>query len=226
MIWQQFWGADSLYPVDSKLDNGYDLYSWVMRKHGFPAFWGRPITGKNKISKEEMEFLRERQCKTAIYFTELTEAVVSASNGTEYALQAVSGAEELGVAAGEGIAIFAVFDREWSINHNWMISFAAAINAGGFVPAFIGNTDSSVNFNFNRQCGHFVRASEEDEYFGAIFGATEPKTGREAAVWTPYYPSDLSAERIALWQNGTVICGSISANTTYAHDESILSYMW
>lgn len=90
------------------------------------------VQSLEKISKEEMEFLRERQCKTVIYFTELTEAVVSASNGTEYALQAVSGAEELGVAAGEGIAIFAVFDREWSINHNWMISFAAAINAGDF----------------------------------------------------------------------------------------------
>ena len=96
-------------------------------------------------------------------------------------MQAVSGAEELGVAAGEGIAIFAVFDREWSINHNWMISFAAAINAGGFVPAFIGNTDSSVNFNFNRQCGHFVRASEEDEYFGAIFGGNRTQNRKRSS---------------------------------------------
>ena len=203
-------GADSIHPVNIKLTNGYDLYSWVMRKKGFPAFWGRMITGNNKITEEEIKFLREKKCKVALFFDDLTEASVSSSKGTDDVLRAVEGAKSLGVPTDKGIAIFAVIDNDWSINHNWMISFATTLNSNGFVPGFIGNTDSSKNFNFNRQCGHFVRATEEIELFGTIFGATEPKNGGEATTWMPLCPSDISTDRIALWQNGTTTCDGIA----------------
>lgn len=29
----------------------------------------------------------------------------------------------------------------------------------GYTPAFIGHTDSSKNFNFDRQCSHYVQAT-------------------------------------------------------------------
>ena len=219
-------GADSQHPADTRLTNGYDLYSWVMRKGGFPAFWGRSITGGNKVTKDEVTFLWEKKCKVALYFDELTESGVSAMDGTDDAMRAMEGAAALGVPEGKGIAIFAVIGGGWGINHNWMISFATALGSRGFVAGFLGNTDSSKNFNFNRQCGHYVRATQEAGHFGAVFGATEPKTGREAALWAPYRPSDLSADKIALWQNGSVACDGICANTTYARDESVLSYMW
>jgi len=225
-IMAAIFGADSKHPARARLTNGYDLYSWVMRKSGFPAFWGRAITGGNKITEEEIKFLQEKKCKVALYFDELTEVGVSSMDGTDDALRAVEGAKALGVPVDKGIAIFAVIGGDWSVNHNWMISFASMVRNNGFVAGFFGNTDSSKNFNFNRQCGHYVRATEEAGYFGAVFGATEPKPGGEAAVWTPYYPSDMNADRIALWQNGTIACDGIEANTTYAHDESVLSYMW
>lgn len=219
-------GADSKCPANTSLSNGYDLYSWVMRKGGFPAFWGRAITGGNSITEEEVKFLQEKKCKVALYFDDLTETGVSSMDGTEDALRAIEGAKALGVPADKGIAIFAVLGEDWSVNHNWMISFASVAGSNGYVVGFIGNTDSSKNFNFNRQCGHYVRATKEVEYFGALFGATEPKTGKEAAAWMPYYPSDMSANEIALWQNGVISCDGVSANTTYAYDESVLSYMW
>lgn len=219
-------GADSLYPANTQLTNGYDLYGWVMRKGGFPAFWGRGITGDNKITEEEIKFLREKKCKIALYLTDLSEMQTASLSGLEDALRAIEAAETLGVPRDKGIAIFAVFGENWGINQNWMISFAATLSGNGFVPGFIGNTDSSKNFNFNRQCGHFVRGTENMENFGAVFGAMEPKSGGEAAPWRPFCPSDINIDRIALWQNGIVACDTISANTTYGYSESVLSYMW
>lgn len=219
-------GVDSLYPANTKLTNGYDLYSWVMRKGGFPAFWGRSITGEDKVTLEEMEFLKEKKCKVAFYLTDLTETQTASFNGTEDALRAVEAVEALGVAKDKGIVIFAVLGDDWGINQNWMLSFAATLSNNGFAPGFIGNTDSSKNFNFNRQCGHFVKDTEKMKNLGVVFGATEPKSGKEAALWQPFYPSDIDVDKIALWQNGRINCNGISANTTYGHDESVLAYMW
>lgn len=219
-------GTDSVCPANTRLSNGYDLFSWVMRKRGFPAFWGRSITGENTITKEEVNFLRKKKCKIALYLDDLTETGVAGINGTEDGVRAVEAAKKIGVPEGQGIAIFVVLGENWGINHNWLLSFASAINGNGFLPGFLGNTDSSKNFSFNRQCGHFLRATKDMENFAAVFGATEPKTEKEAVVWEPYCPSDLEKDKIALWQNGTITCDGISANTTYAHDESVLSCMW
>lgn len=219
-------GTDSVCPANTKLSNGYDLFGWVMRKRGFPAFWGRSITGESKITEEEVRFLRERKCKIALYLDDLTETGVAGTSGIEDGFRAVEAAKKAGVSEDQGIAIFAVIGENWGVNHNWLLSFASTVVGNGFLPGFLANTDSSKNFSFNRQCGHFLQATNSMENFAVIFGATEPKTEKEAAVWEPYCPSDLEADKIALWQNGTIICGGISANTTYARDESVLAYMW
>jgi hypothetical protein len=222
----RIFGADSAQPANTRLTNGYDLFSWVMRQNCFPAFWGRSVSGENAITKEELEFLRSKNLKIALIFDDLTETNVSAANGTDDALRAVSAAKELGVPANEGIALFAKIAPDWSINHNWMISFARIVKNNGFVPGFIGNTDSSVNFNFDRQCSHFVQATNDVEHYGTLYWATEPKTGGEPEDWAPYCPTALTPEKIDLWQNGTTSCGQVTANTSYARDESILKYLW
>lgn len=39
------------------------------------------------------------------------------------------------------------------------------------IPGFIGNTDSSKNFNFDRQCSHYVQATHDvGEYGRAVLG--------------------------------------------------------
>ena len=186
----------------------------------------RTLCGVDKISAEEIEFLKGKGCKIGLVIRDLTEVKVSRMDGTEDALKAVEAAKELGVPQNEGIALFAEIKPEWSVNHNWMISFAQVVSANGYVPAFIGNTDSSKNFNFDRQCSHFVQATKDTNYFNAVFMATEPKVDTMPTEWTPYCPSALQPEDMSLWSCGTTTFDFTSVEDVYAKDEKVLENMW
>ena len=127
-------GVSSATPIIKKLKNGYTMYDWVKRQKSFPAFCMRTLSGENKITAEEIEFLKSKDCKIGLVVRDLTEAKVSGVNGTEDALKAIKNAKELGVPANSGIALFAEIKPDWSVNHNWMISFAQVISANGYVP--------------------------------------------------------------------------------------------
>ena len=219
-------GVSSATPITKKLKNGYTMYDWVKRQKCFPAFCMRTLSGENKITTEEIEFLKARDCKIGLVIRNLTEAKVSGINGTEDALKAVQAAKELGVPQNECIALFAEIKPEWSVNHNWMISFAQTVFANGYVPAFIGNTDSSKNFNFDRQCSHFVQATKDVNCFDAIFMATEPKLDSAPEEWTPYCPSALEPEDISLWSCGTTTFDFTGVEDVYAKDNKVLENMW
>ena len=219
-------GVSSATPLSKKLKNGYTMYDWVKRQKCFTAFCMRTLSGVDKITTEEIEFLKGKDCKIGLVIRDLTEAKVSGVNGTEDALKAVETAKELGVPQNAGIALFAEIKPEWSVNHNWMISFAQVISANGYVPGFIGNTDSSKNFNFDRQCSHYVQATKDVDGFGAIFVATEPKLDSMPEKWTPYCPSALEFENISLWSCGTTTFDFIHVEDVYAKVEKILENMW
>lgn len=222
----RIFGAASAVSVETRLTNGYQLYDWVMRMNSFPAFWGRNISGEGALTAEEVEFLQEKKCKIALVFNDLSEVAVSTNDGTMEALQAVEAAKTLGVSQDKGIALFAKFASDWSLHHNWMMSYAQAVVRNGFVPGFIGNTDSSINFNFDRQCSHYVQATQEMEEYGAVYWATEPKSDCEIKEWSPFCPSALTTDKIALWSVGQIKLNDISANVTYARDVSVLEHMW
>ena len=217
-------GVSSATPINKKLKNGYTMYDWVMRQKGFPAFCMRTLDGEGKITADEIAFLQDKDCKIGLVIRDLTEAKVSAVRGTEDALKAVEAARELGVP--QGIALFAEIKPEWSVNHNWMISFAKVVMANGYVPGFIGNTDSSINFNFDRQCSHFVNATKDVNCFGAVYMATEPKRTGWPVEWTPYCPSALEPDDISLWCCGTTTFDAIQVENVYAKDENVLATMW
>ena len=219
-------GVSSTTPINKKLKNGYTMYDWVKRQKCFPAFCMRTLCGEDKITAEEIEFLKAKDCKIGLVVRDLTELKVSGVNGTEDALKAVESAKELGVPQNAGIALFAEIKPEWSVNHNWMISFAQVISANGYVPAFIGNTDSSKNFNFDRQCSHYVQATRDVDYFGAVFMATEPKCDSMPEEWTPYCPSALEPENMHLWSCGTTAFDLTSVEDVYARDDKVLENMW
>ena len=219
-------GISSASPLSKKLKNGYTMYDWVKRQKCFPAFCMRTLCGEDKITAEEIEFLKAKDCKIGLVIRDLTEAKVSGVNGTEDAIKAVEAAKELGVPQNEGIALFAEIKPEWSVNHNWMISFAQVISANGYVPAFIGNTDSSKNFNFDRQCSHFVQATKDVNCFSAVFMATEPKLDSVPTEWTPYCPSALEPEDISLWSCGTTTFDFIQVEDVYAKDYKVLEKLW
>ena len=219
-------GVSSVTPINKKLKNGHTVYDWVKRQKCFPAFCMRTLAEDNKITAEEIEFLKAKDCKIGLVIRDLTEAKVSGVNGTEDALKAVETAKGLGVPQNAGIALFAEIKPLWRGNHNWMISFAKVVAANGYVPAFIGNTDSSKNFNFDRQCSHFVQATKEVNYFGAVFMATEPKLDTLPTEWAPYCPSALEPEDISLWACGNTEFGQIEVDDVYARDDKFLVNLW
>lgn len=73
----KIFGVDSTLHSNTKLTNGYDLYSWVSRRNCFPAFWGRNISGNNCLTEGEVTFLHQKKCKVALIFNDLTESKVS-----------------------------------------------------------------------------------------------------------------------------------------------------
>lgn len=219
-------GVNSVQPINKRLKNGYTMYDWIKRQKCFPAFCMRTLSGEGQITKDEIDFLRTKECKIGLVIRDLTEARISASNGTVDALKALEAAKTLGVPQNEGIALFAEIKPEWSVNHNWMISFAQTISANGYTPAFIGNTDSSKNFNFDRQCSHYVQATRDVAYFGAVLMATEPKCNDMPKEWTPYCPSALEPEDIHLWSCAKTVFCEIEVDDVYAKDSTILEKMW
>ncbi len=219
-------GVSSATPINKKLKNGYTMYDWVMRQKCFPLFCMRTLCGEDKLTAEEIAFLKDKDCKIGLVIRDLTEAQVSGVNGTQEALRAVASAKELGVPQNANIALFAEMKPDWSMNHDWMISFAQTLIANGYVPAFIGNTDSSKNFNFDRQCSHYVQATKYTADFDTLFMATEPKLDSMPEKWEPYCPSALQPDDMHLWACGTTTFDFTHVEDVYAKDEKVLENMW
>ena len=220
------YGTDSAMPANTRLTNGYNLYEWVMRKSCFPSFWGRSLTGERRITAEEIEFLRSKRCKIALVIRDLNEQEICQNDGTHSAIKAVEAAKNAGVPQNKGIALFAYIPSEWSVNHNWMTSFAGNLLNNGYITGFIGNTESSKNFNFDRQCSHYVQATDSVDELRPVYWATEPKVEGEPEEWAPYCPSALTPEEMDLWQSGVIRYGDITANEDYIRQESLLERMW
>ena len=111
-------GISSTTPINQKLKNGYTMFDWIMRQKDYPTFCLRTLCGENRLTAEEIEFLRKKDCKIGLTVRDLTEKAISGVSGTEDALRAVVSARELGVLPNTGIAIFAEVMPDWSINHN------------------------------------------------------------------------------------------------------------
>lgn len=219
-------GASSKIPSNTQLTNGYTMYDWVMRKNCFPSFWARSILGENPISYNEIEFLRKKDSKIALVVHDLVESIISTNQGSTDGRRVINAAKNLGVPRDKGIVIFAEIKPCWSVNHNWMIGFAKTLFWGGYLPGFIGNTDSSKNFNFDRQCSHYVQATAASEQFGAIYCATEPKQEKMPNKWEPYCPSALKQNDMHFWTSGKITFGELEVEEMYARDRKVLDYLW
>jgi len=221
------YGVNSATAANAKLSNGSDLFSAVMRQNGYPAFWGRELSGDNKITPEEKIYLQSKNCKVALIFDELTESQVAAKDGSSDAIRAVNAAHDLGVPATGNVALFANIESDWDVNYNWMISYANTLLDNGYIPGFIGNTDASVNFNFDNQCSQYVQSMGEIAQDSTVYWATEPKISGEPYAWTPYCPTALAPEQISLWRSGrSSNYGDYVVTLNYSQDESVMQYMW
>ena len=218
------YGVNSITPSNVRLTNGYTLYDWVMRQSCFPSFWGRTLVGNKKITSEEIEFLKSKNCKLVLIVRDLDELKISGNNGTDEALVAIKAAKTIGVLPNTGKAIFAEIPSDYSVNHNWMLKFSRTLVANGYVPGFIGNTDSSMNFNFDRQCSHYVQAVKVNRPFDSIYWSTEPRYEFDPEVWVPYAPSELLPTDMSLWSYGNINFHKISVDKSYSKEPSVLDY--
>lgn len=219
-------GVSSTTASNTKLKNGYTLFDWVMRQKGIPAFWFRTISGEGAVTQEEINYLKENDCKPAFMIKNLTSEQLASSDGTDDGIKIAEIAKNLGIPQNKNIALIVEIRADQNVSHSWMCSFAEAIVSEGYIPGFIGNTDSSVNFNFDRQCSRYVQATGNTDYYHAVYGATEPKYIGEPEEWTPYCPSALQPEDIQLWVTETIEFDNIKCDVIYAHDMSVLNNMW
>lgn len=220
------YGVESRKAANTRLTNGYLLYDWVMRKSCYPSFWGRNIAGKDQLTLSEIDFLRVKKCRIACIFDNFTEAEISANNGVKQANAAAESARALHIPPNHGIAIFANIPSEWSVNHNWMLSYAYHLFHQGYIAGFMGNTDSSKNFNFDRQASHYIQAAKDVACFQAVFWAKEPKYSFDPEVWAPYAPSALLEKDMHLWQYGNIDFHSIRATKNYMRDASVMERLY
>lgn len=212
-------GVYSKEPACTKLTNGFTLFDWVVRKNCFPDFWGRSVT---EVTPEEIAFLKERDCKVALILDNLgIRNTASNKRGADDAVRALEATEKLGIS---DAAIIAYIPSDSFVNHNWMMRFAKCISDNGCVPGFIGNTDSSKNFNFDRQCGHYIEATVDQKHYGALYGASEPKLHHFPEKWEPYCPSVLKPDDMSLWICGEIFYDGYVVEEMYARDETILKY--
>lgn len=214
-------GAKSDVPADTRLSNGYTLFDWAVRKNGFPEFFARNISGENALTKEEMSFLAKKNCKILFVFNDVTELEVAGNDGTNSAMRAVAAMRNLEVPEDEKIAVIAEIKDDWIVNRNWMYTFAKEVEKSGFYYGFIGNTDSSDNFSFDKECSHYGIIG-----ISPVLCATKPENYDEITTWKPYAPSAYIPEDIQLWQTGEVGLNGISYKVVYARDESILDCMY
>lgn len=221
-----FFGVSSNAPSNKRLKNGYTLYEWVMRQKGFPLFWGRTLLGTNAITEEEIRFLKDKNCKILFIYRAFTEREISTKSGYDSAMRVVAAMGENKIPRNQGIAVLAEIKSEWSVNHNWMITFAQIIHSHGYIPGFIGNTDSSKNFNFDRQCSHYVQATRDVEYYDAIYCATEPKLDNTPDEWRPFCPSALEPDDMHIWSCDEINFDDIKVDVFYAKDEKTLAKMF
>ena len=220
------YGVDSKKPANTLLTNGYDFYHWVMRMSCYPSFWGRTLLGEGEITKDEIKFFKEKKCRIALIVRNLKEAKIATNSAVEEVNEIVKSAKKLGVPQNQKIAIFAEIPPDWHVNHNWMISYGRHLLENGYYPGFIGNTDSSKNFCFGRQCSHYVQATRKDNQLNAVYCSTEPKYNFEPDNWVPYAPSQLLPRDMHMWQYGTIDFHSIHANKYYANADMVANCFW
>ena len=220
-------GVNSSYPSDLRLTNGFYLHDWVTRKRSIPSFWGRHIFGNGKISRQEISFLHDRNCKIAPMYNEITEKDVISSDGMTNALKALIAAREIGIPAYAGKVIFAVIEPDWQVWDKWIEGFAKVIFNNGYIPGFMANTDSSQNFSFDRSYGRFYNSFRNSRGFESLIWATEPKTDCPEC-WKPFAPSVIQPNNIAIWQNGlnSITFREINASENIINHKNILDHLW
>ena len=199
-------GADSEIQTNDLLQNNIDMFEWVVRNKIYPNFYGRYLTGDNRLTKDEIKFIHSKGCKIAAIYGDEGEKKTE-KQGAILAKKVDIRAFELSIP--EGAAIFLEIGDNETVTSNFLKGFAKGIMELGYTPAFKANTDA--RFAFDRE---FSRGMQTDkDIFGkCLIWATAPTVKEYNGIttshlihpdnWGPFAPSGITRAEIAIWQYG------------------------
>lgn len=201
-----FWGVDSQIQSDDVLQNNITEFEWAVRNKVYPNFWGRNLVGENALTKEEIDFLHSKGCKIAAIYNDSGEKQTE-EQGQILAKEIDVLALQLGIP--EGTAIFLEIAEGENVTRDFMKGFADCLITEGFTPGFKANTDAA--FDFDRE---YSRGMQTDKgiFEKCLIWAISPSLAEFDRVttthlihpdnWTPFAPSGITRQDIAIWQYG------------------------
>ena len=199
-------GVDSKIYADDLLQNNIKLFDWIVRNKIYPNFYGRYLTGKDSLTKDEINFIHRKGCVIApIYASD--EAKETEKQGIFLANKVDDCVFKLGIR--EGVVIFLEINEHENITCEFMRGFAKTVMQNGFTPGFKANTDAT--FSFDRE---FSRGIQNDAniFKKCLIWATTPTIEEyngittshliHPDIWKPFAPSGIIRNEIAIWQYG------------------------
>ena len=199
-------GVDSKVPSNDILQNNLTEFEWVTRNKIYPNFWGRNITGKDCLTKEEIKFLHTMGCKIAATYSD-SKPKDTEEQGKICAKEVAHAAVGLGIPS--NTAIFLEIGATENVSKDYMCGFARELISKGYTPGFKANTDAA--FDFDRQYSRGMQ-SEGELFKKCLVWAVAPGLKEYERVttthfihpdnWGPFAPSGITRNDIAVWQYG------------------------
>ena len=199
-------GVDSRIQANDLLQNNIEEFEWVVRNKIYPNFYGRYLTGKNCLTKDEIKFLHSKGCKIAAIYVD-DGAKQTEEQGKIIAKKIDIRALELGIP--ENTVIFLEIGENETVTRDFLKGFATALMAEGFTPGFKTNTDA--RFSFDREFSRGMQ-TDKDIFKKCLIWAVSPSLAEYDGMttshlihpdnWTPYAPSCITRKEIAIWQYG------------------------
>ena len=199
-------GVDSKIQANDILQNNISEFEWVVRNKVYPNFWGRNLVGENALTKEEIDFLHSKGSKIAAIYNDSGEKQTE-EQGQILAKKIDVLALELDIP--EGTAIFLEIGENENATHDFMRGFASMLLNEGFTPGFKANTDAA--FGFDREYSRGMQTDKEIFEKCLIWAVSPSLTEFDRVTtthlihpdnWTPFAPSGITRQDIAIWQYG------------------------
>lgn len=201
-----------LFGVDSKTDarkllqNNLELFEWVARNKIYPNFFGRYLSGDNRLTKEEIDFLHQKGCKILALCRNDDEKKTE-HQGKELGEKICKYARNLNIPF--GTAIFLEIEDREEVSTDFMKGFIIALARSGYTPGFKANTDAK--FGFDREFSRGMQ-TDKDSFSKCLLYAVSPTVKEYDSMttthlihpdnWLPFAPSCLTRNQIAVWQYG------------------------
>lgn len=200
-------GVDTVSQANDLLQNNLIHFDWVAKNKSYPNFWGRYLTGENRLTKEEIKFLHSKGCKIVPIYKD-TQIKETEEQGRVHAQKIAEIAMELGIK--ENTAIFLELPETFKITSDYLRGYALGMLSAGYITGFKVNTDAKYIFGVE-----FSKAIRSDEklFNKCLIWSVAPNIELHENTdyphfvrpdyWGPFAPAGITRKDIAIWQYTT-----------------------